>query len=114
MATKSKNKGEYGAFVALGTDTTAGRKALTSSSAAFTSGRFAIGSVYKFSLDPASSSAAWVQTGGTATLPADDAAFTAGFWLMPGESEVIDATAVQYSAILVSGTGTLYATKLST
>lgn len=114
MTSKSKNKGEYGALVALGAASAGSRLALTTTSTAFTSGKLTPGLLYKVSLDPASSGVAWIEPDGTAAIPASDADMTAGFWLMPGESEILDATSLIYSAILTAGTGTLYVTRLST
>ena len=108
----SKTDGEYAALVPLSGTTVGTRLALTTASAALTAGRLVVGAKYKVALDPASSGVAWVDlTGGTAAAPASDAAVAAGFWLMPGESEIIQASVNKLSAILLAGTGTLLITR---
>lgn len=116
MGTKpSKDDGAYAALIPLNGTTTSGRLALTTASAALTSGRLVIGVTYKFSLSTISSDTAWIDlTGGTAVAPAGDAAFTAGFWLNPGEFEIVKASAALCSGIMLSGTGTLLITRFIT
>ena len=109
----SKNDGEYAAVVPLNGTSTGTRLALTTASAALTAGRLVVGAKYKVALDPASSGVAWVDlTGGTAVAPASDAAQAAGFWLLPGEVEIVLASVNKLSGIMLAGTGTLLITRL--
>jgi hypothetical protein len=104
--------GEAATVILLGGSTKGTRLALTTSSAPLTAGRLTVGVRYKLTLTPDSSGAAWIDlTGGTAVAPASDAAETAGFWLQPGEVEIIEATANRLSGIMLAGTGTLLITR---
>jgi hypothetical protein len=113
MAKESLQDGVYAMHVALGAQAKGTRLSLTTSSAAFDASDITSGAHYKVSLDPTAGGAAWIEWGGTATLPASSAVEAAGFWLLPGESEVVKAQANLCSAILTAGTGTLYLTRLS-
>lgn len=111
----SKDDGDYYAKVALNSTTKGTRLALTTASAAMDADDIVANVTYKVQLTPLSSDAAWVDlTGGTAAAPASKATETAGFWLMPGETELAKTSTNTLSAIMLSGTGTLLLTRLVT
>ena len=114
MAKPGAMDGAYAAVVPLTSQCKGTRLALTTSSAALTAGRLTTGELYKLSLEPTSSSACFVQFAASATLPASDAAVAEGFWLLPGETEIVTAGATRLAGIMISGTGTLLVTKLVT
>ena len=115
MGKPNKLDADYSVKVPINGTSTGTRLALTTASAALTAGRLVVGATYKVALNAGASDAAWVDlTGGTAAAPASDAAVVAGFWLNPGECEVVLASTNKLSGIMLSGTGTLLITRLVT
>jgi hypothetical protein len=112
MSKPHVSDGIYAANVLLAEQAKGTRLALTSSSAAIDADDITSGGVYKVGLDPSSSGVGWFQWAASASLPADKATETAGFWLMPGETEIVEAQANRIAGILTAGTGTLYLTRL--
>lgn len=115
---RSKADGEHAAFVPLGGHVNSAggslgtRLSVTTASAALTAGRITANAKYKVGLDPTSGGACFCKFASSASLPASDAAEAEGFWLMPGECEIVFATTNQLAGILTAGTGTLYFTRL--
>lgn len=115
MGKPSKQDGDYYTKVPLNSTTKGTRLALTTASAALNAADMTAGATYKVALNAAASDAAWVDlTGGTAAAPADKATETLGFWLNPGECELVLASTNKLSGIMLSGTGTLLITRLVT
>lgn len=111
----SKADGDYASVVPINSTTACTRLALTTASATLTAGKLVVNAIYKMGLDPSASGSAWIDlNGGTAVAPASDADATAGFWLMPGETEIVKASTDLVSGIMLAGTGTLLITRLST
>lgn len=111
----SKDDGLYATVVPINSTTKSTRLALTTASATLTADKLVVNALYKFGLDPSASGSAWIDLdGGTAVAPASDADATAGFWLMPGEREIVKASTNLVSGIMLAGTGTLLITRLST
>lgn len=70
------------------------------------------GGEYKISLSGLSGGPAYCVFAATATAPATNAAMANGFWLNPGEAEVVAAPSATLASILLSGTGELFVTRL--
>lgn len=110
-ASPSVRDGELATLVPLNGTSVSTRLALTTSSDAL-GALLVVKEKYKVSLDPGASGTAWIDlTGGTAAAPASKAAMAAGFWLMPGESEIVQASTTSLSGIMLAGTGTLLITR---
>jgi hypothetical protein len=103
-------KGQCMSIWPLTSGTTATRLTLSTSNA--TANDLVAGGEYKFSLTPGSSDAAFIELDTAAVAPASGDTAVAGFWLMPGESELVVANGVNYAGIMLSGTGTLLVTRL--
>lgn len=103
-------KGERMAVWPITGSTQSTRLTLSTSTAACD--KLVAGGEYKVSLGSLSGGSAFCVFAATATAPATNAAVANGFWLNPGEAEIVSAPSATLAAILLSGTGELFITRL--